>query len=51
MRGEVAVVRRVGDGAGIGSVVRADLLLTKPEQGETENNQDALSPQKTDDSD
>ena len=28
-----------------------DLLLTKPEQGETENNQDEPSPQKTEDSD
>jgi len=28
-----------------------DLLLTKPDQGETENNQNELSPQKTEDSD
>jgi len=28
-----------------------DLILTKPEQGETEKNQDELSPQKTEDSD
>jgi len=28
-----------------------DLLTTKPEQGETQSNQDELSPQKTEDSD
>ena len=28
----------------------ADLLLTKPDQGETQNNQDEVSPQKTEDS-
>ena len=34
-----------------GFVSPGDLLLTKPEQGETESNQEELSPQKTDDSD
>jgi hypothetical protein len=34
--------------AGLG---RGDLLLTKPEQGETETHQDEASPQKTEDSD
>ena len=34
-----------------GLVVLGDLLLTKPDQGETQNNQDELSPQKTENSD
>ena len=33
-----------------GFVVFGDLLLTKPEQGETTSNQDELSPQKIEDS-
>ena len=41
----------VGDAAGTGSTVLSDLLLTKPDQGETESNQDELSPQKSEDSD
>ena len=32
-------------------VVLSDLLLTNPEQGETEKHQDEPSPQKTEDSD
>jgi hypothetical protein len=46
----VAVVRGVGDAAGIGSVAPGDLVLTKRGQGETETHQEELSPQKTEDS-